>query len=89
MDLYSSIKQYTFKHQTIDAWDSKAGRSWGSNGQRGFCKLVLQPLRDIIARLETATQTDMEQLQNLGPLILTYFGDARPLYGSNKLPQQE
>lgn len=42
------------------------GRSWGSNGQRGFCKLVLQPLRDIIARLETATQTDMEQLRNLG-----------------------
>eukprot|EP00435_Cladocopium_sp_Y103_P072469 s352_g40.t1 len=42
------------------------GRTWGSSGERGFCKLVLQPLREIFTMLESATPQEMQQLRSLG-----------------------
>jgi len=42
------------------------GRGWGSSGERGFCKLVLQPLREIYAMLETGDAASMAKLADLG-----------------------
>jgi len=42
------------------------GRAWSSSGERGFCKLVLQPLRDIYAMLEVGSADNMAKLATLG-----------------------
>jgi len=42
------------------------GRGWGVSGTRGFCKLVLQPLREIYAMLEIGDADSMAKLAALG-----------------------
>ena len=55
------------------------GRRWSdrANGAtRGFCKLVLQPLREIYGVLEAPSETGMERLRDLDEesSSLTYCG---------------
>merc|ERR1719199_1495824 len=42
------------------------GRAWGARGERGFCKLILQPIREIYTMLEVGDVDSIRKLANLG-----------------------
>lgn len=42
------------------------GRRWGIAGERGFCKFVLQPIREVFSMLEARKLADMTKLAELG-----------------------